>query len=120
MTFIMINTTNHSAKKLMDEWVRGSQRTYFKKNDWFIRKFGPGTYLLDANGATLALLLDLRKRYNGNVYIYAVQPLHENEFPKEVRKEVKKCLDKKIYLTQEKLEELSKIHLDYSVNLKEI
>jgi hypothetical protein len=120
MAFILLNTTNEQALKTIRRWISGHRRTQLKDNDWLIRKLGAGTYLFDANGAILALLLDLRKRYNGDVYIYAVQPLHENEFPKNVRKEVNECLNKKVYLTQEKLEELSKTKLDYSANLKEI
>ena len=94
MSFLLVNTTNEKAVDQLRKWVRGHKRSYVKDKEWMIRKFGSGTYLLDANGATLALLLDLRKRYNGDVDIYAVQPLHENEFPKKVRKEVIKCIDK--------------------------
>jgi len=104
MSFVMINTTNNSIISNLNRWVRGDRREYAKNNNWFIRKLGPNTYLMEANGATLALLLELRKKYNGTVYIYAVQPLHENEFPKQIRK-------RKLFYTPERFIYLWREHL---------
>ena len=119
MAFVIVNITNETALKNLQNWLTGERRTYVSEKKWLIRALGRETYLLEANGAVLALLLELRKKYNGDVYIYAVEPLHEDEFPKEVKEVVEKCLEEKRYLLKKDLEKLSKIKLECSVSLKE-
>lgn len=53
MSFVMINTTNNSIIRNLNKWVRGDRREYAKNNNWFIRKLGPNTYLMEANGAKM-------------------------------------------------------------------
>jgi hypothetical protein len=80
---------------------------------------GPGTFLFDCNNATLTLLLDLKEKFNGDVTIYLVEPIHGKDFPEDVRKEVEICKNKKSYPKKERLMELSKTRPRYSLDLKE-
>lgn len=120
MVLVMINTINESVIDRLRRWFRKTERPYIKDEKWFIKKLGPGTYLFDANGAILALLLDFKRKYKEDVSIYTVHLLLEENFPKEITNEVNKCQKNKIYLTKKKLEDLSKIRLDYFTNLNEI
>jgi hypothetical protein len=77
---------------LLSRWRNANRQDRKSAQKYFIRKLGPGTYLMRANAAVLALLYDLRARYDGNVYVFVVEPLEvEPEFPKEVIEVVKTC-----------------------------
>lgn len=118
MTFAMIKTTNQNICDCLNHWWnQNHQRPYVK--DWMIRKMGTGTYLFDCNEAVLTLLLDLKARYNGDVIIYLVEPIHGNDFPVEVRKEVETCKNNNVYPIKERLMEMSKTRPRYSLTLRE-
>jgi len=117
--FIMITTTNHNIYESLRQWWTKTSRPYVKEK-WMLRKLGPKTYLFELNGATLALLRDLKERYNGDVMISLVEILHgDYHYPEEILKEVKKCRNNKTFLSKETLEKLSKIKPRYSLRLNE-
>jgi hypothetical protein len=119
MTFIIVNTTNRSVARLLNAWIKPSRGHRKTAQKYFVRKFGLGTYLMEANGAVLALLYDMKLRHSGDVYIYVAKPLVvEPEFPKEVIEVVEKCQKKKIDLLEKDLKLLEKIGINCSVNWK--
>jgi len=110
MAFIIINTTNPNVERVLRNWKNGSRRSMAQK--YFIRKLGPGTYLMKANAAVLALLYFLKTKYNGNVYIFVAESLEvESEFPKEVVKVVKTCREGERNLLEEDLKPLEEISI---------
>lgn len=123
MAFLMISTTNQSILRALHAWSHPEQkdvrRPYVKEEGWIIRKLGPGTYLFELNGASLAILWELKVKYNGQVTLSLVENLYENDLPKEIVKEVNECQTNKNYLTKDRLEQLSKIRPRYSLNLRE-
>ena len=114
----MIKTTNQNICDCLTHWWnKNNQRPYVK--DWMMSKIASGTYFFELNNATLTLLADLKEKFNGDVIIYLVEPIHGNDFPEEVRKEVEACKNKKTYPRKERLMELSKTKPRYSFSLKE-
>jgi hypothetical protein len=119
MTFIIINTTNKTAIKLLREWYKPRENRRKSAQKYFIRQFGPGTYLLEGNGAVLALLYDLKSKRNGDVYIYVAKPLVVRpEFPEEVVEVVESCQKEGRDLLKSDLKPLEKIEIDCSVSWK--
>ena len=119
MTFVVINTTNATVIKLLREWYKPRKARRKSARKYFIRQFGPGTYLMEANAGTLALLYNLKLIYKGDVYIYVVKPLTvQSEFPEEVVKVVEKCRKTGRNLLEKDLKPLEKIQILCSVNWK--
>lgn len=116
MAFICVNTTNKNIERELGLLAKGDRRSYIQKH--FIRKLGPGTYLLDGNAAALALVYDIKKRYDGSVYIYIAESLTDSEIPKKVREVVEKCKGGEKRLLRKELEELEKIKMRCSMSLK--
>lgn len=107
MAFIIINTTNPNVEKTLRRWKNGSRRSAVQK--YFIRKLGPGTYLMKANAAVLALLYYLKVKYDG-VYIFVAESLEvESEFPKEVVEVVKIWKENEENLLEEDLKSLEEM-----------
>lgn len=83
----------------------------------FIRQLGPGTYLMEPNAGALALLYDLKRKYDSDVYLYVVKPLSvRSEFPKEVVEVVEECRKTGRNLLEKDLKPLEKIQILCSVN----
>jgi hypothetical protein len=119
LVFIIFNTTNTNAQRILNAWAKPGKKDRKNAQRYFIRQFGPGTYLMEANGAVLALLYDLKRRHDGDVYIYAAKPLVViSEFPKEVIEVVEKCQKLKRDILEKDLEPLEKIEINCSVNWK--
>jgi len=118
MAFIIINTTNEKVEKLLWGWERAhSKKDRKSAQTYFIRKLGPGTYLMKANAAVLALLYDLKVKYDGNVYIFVAEPLEvEPEFPREVIEVVRICRENGRNLLEKDLRPLEEIGIKCSVN----
>ena len=115
--YLMITTTNENIHRSLREWWRGAKRPYVK-DKWMVRKLGSRTYLFELNGATLALLWELKQKYNGDVQLSVVELIYEPNIPNEVKKEVKKCQNNKTFLSKETLEKLSEIQPKYSTRLR--
>ena len=119
MTFIVVNTTNVTAIKLLGEWYKPRKERRKSAQKYFIRQFGPGTYLMEANAGTLALLYNLKLRYEGDVYIYIAKPLSVRpQFPEEVVEVVEECQKTGRNLLEKDLKPLEKIRMLCSVNWK--
>jgi hypothetical protein len=115
MTFIIVNTTNSIVEHLLRNWQNGIDRRYARQ--YFIRKLGSGTYLMKGNAAVLALLYDLKTKYNENVYIFIAESLSvEPEFPEEVVRVVKLCQERKLHLLEKDLKPLEETKIDCSVS----
>ena len=115
--YLMITVTNYNLHRCLSSWWSETKRPYVKQ--WMLRKLGPRTYLFELNGATLALLWELKAKYNGDVQISVVELIYEPNIPEEVKKEVKKCQNNKTFLSKETLEKLSEIQPNYSTRLRE-
>ena len=115
--YLMITTTNHNIHRALSSWWTATYRPYVK--EWMVRKLGPRTYLFKLNGATLALLWELKQKYNGDVQLSVVELIYEPNIPNEVKKEVKECQNNKTFLSKETLEKLSEIQPNYSIRLRE-
>lgn len=103
------------VERKLRKWQNGTDRKYAEK--YFVRKLGPGTYLMKGNGSVLALLYDLKARYNGTIYIFVAESLSvEPEFPKEIIDVVKLCRKKKLNLLEKDLKPLEEIRIDCSVS----
>jgi len=119
MAFIIVNTTNVAVQKLLREWVRPRKYTRKSARKYFIRQFGPGTYLMEGNSAVLALLYDMKRRHDGDVYIYAAKPLVvKPDFPEEVIEVVETCQKLRKDLLESDLKPLEKIKINCSANWK--
>ena len=119
MTFMIVNTTNASAEKVLRRWFKPTKSDRKTARKYFIRQLGPGTYLMEANAGVLALLYDLKLKYDGDVYIYATKPLSvRSEFPREVVEVVEECRKTGRNLLEEDLKPLEKIKTLCSVNWK--
>ena len=114
--YVMITATNYNISQALRSWWRKEKRPYVK--DWMMRKFGPRTYMFELNGATLALLWELKLKYKGDVQLSVVELIYEPNIPEEVKKEVKKCQNNKTFLSKETLEKLSEIQPNYSIRLR--
>ena len=114
--FLMITVTNYNLHRCLRSWWNGDKRPYVK-DKWILRRLGPRTYLFKLNGATLALLWELKAKYNGDVQISVVELIYEPNIPEEVKEEVKKCQNNKTFLSKETLEKLSEIQPNYSTRL---
>jgi len=119
MAFIIVNATSKKAEELLRKWSKPLQKIRTSAKKYFIRKMGPGTYLMEANAAVLALLYDLKRRHDGNIYVYAAKPLAvKPEFPKEVVEVVELCQKEERNLLERDLKPLEKIEIDCSVSWK--
>ena len=117
MTFVIVNTTDSSAEKILRRWFKPTKSDRISAKRYFIRQLGPGTYLMEPNAAGLALLYDLKLRYKGDVYIYVVKPLSvQPEFPEEVVKVIEECRKTGRNLLEKDLKPLEKIQILCSVN----
>lgn len=106
-------------QKLLRRWSNPGKDDRKTAQKYFIRQFGPGTYLMEANGAVLALLYDMKRRHDGDVYIYAAKPLVVvSEFSRRAIEVVEKCQKAKRDLLEKDLEPLEKIGINCSVNWK--
>lgn len=120
MAFVIVNSTNAKVEKKLQSWFQqdlpdkvSEFNNYISK--FFVRKLGPGTYLMRGNGAVLALLYNLKAKHNGNIYIFISESLDvENEFPQNVVEVVKECQKKKRSLKLSDLKKLETLRLDYS------
>jgi hypothetical protein len=116
VAFIIVNTTNPDVEKSLRKWRAGKRRETTMK-EYIIRQLGPGTFLMRANEAVLALLLDLRKRHNGNVYVFVADALEvDAEFPNEVVEVVEKCRMRGGNLLEKDLKKLAEIRISCSVS----
>jgi hypothetical protein len=116
----VINTTNKSIEKLLRRWLKPRKKDRKNAQKYFIRQLGAGTYLMEANGAVLALLYDIKQRHEGNVYIYVAKPLIVRpDFPEEIVRVVELCQKEKRDLLESDLKPLEKIEIDCSVNWKQ-
>lgn len=117
MSFIIVNTTNQKLDDLLRRWNNGSSGQRQSAMKYFIRKLGPGTYLMKANAAVLALLYHLKVKYGNGIYIFLANSLEvEAEFPKEVIEVVKECQIRKRNLLEKDLEKLEEIQINCSVS----
>jgi len=115
MAFMIVNTTSDNAEKLLRKWMNGSRRETARK--YFIRKLGPGTYLMKANGAALALLYDLKMKYNDSVYIFIAESLEvEPEYPSKIVEVVKACRKNGRNILEKDLKLLEGIEIKCSVS----
>lgn len=115
MAFVIINTTNSNVEKRLQKWINGKDREAAQK--YFIRKLGPGTYLMKANGAALALLYDLKMKYGGSIYIFIAESLEvEPEFPRKIVEVVKACRKNGRNLLEKDLKPLEAIEIKCSVS----
>ena len=118
MSFVLVNATNNGARDVLLRWFgkpgNFSRRTYLRKH--FLRKMGPATYLLHANGKILALLYDLKQKYPNDIYIFAAEPLEDLYIPDEIKDVVDRCREKKRPPSKEELDLLERIRIDCSVN----
>ena len=106
-------------EKLLRLWVKPGKNDRKTAQKYFIRQLGPGTYLMEANAAVLALLYDMKRRHDGDVYIYVAKPLVViSEFPKEIIEVVEKCQKAKRDLLESDLKPLEKIGINCSVSWK--
>jgi len=119
LVFVIINTTNAEAERILRGWAHPQKKDRKSAQKYFIRQFGPGTYLMEANAAVLALLYDMKRRHDGDVYIYVAKPLVvKAEFPREVTEVVETCQKLKRDMLESDLKPLEKIEIDCSVNWK--
>jgi len=119
LVFIVINTTNTNVQRVLRSWVKPGNKDRKNAQKYFIRQFGPGTYLMEANAAVLALLYDVKRRHDGDVYIYVAKPLVVRpEFPEEVIEVVETCQKEKRDLLENDLKPLEKIEINCSVSWK--
>ena len=117
MAFIIVNSTNSTVERLLRAWSSPSHGDRTSAKKYFIRKLGPGTYLMEANAGTLALLYDLKLRYEEDVYIYVAKPISVRpEFPEEVVEVVEECQRRRRNLLEEDLKPLEKTQILCSVN----
>lgn len=119
MVFIIVNTEKENVKRLLRTWYKPQSGFRKSAQKYFIRQLGPGTYIMEANAAVLALLYDLRRRHNGDVYIYVAKPLVvKREFPSEVIEVVEKCQKENRDLLEKDLKPLETIKIECSVSWK--
>jgi len=119
MVFVIVNSTNATVEKLLRRWAKPGRDDRKTAQKYFIRQFGPGTYLMEANAAVLALLYDMKRRHDSDVYIYLAKPLVVRpEFPKEVIEVVDTCQKLKRDILENDLKPLEKIEINCSVNWK--
>jgi hypothetical protein len=117
---VIVNSTNSTVEKLLRLWAKPGKNDRKSAEKYFIRQLGPGTYLMDANAAVLALLYDMKLRHDGDVYIYVAKPLVViPEFPKEVIEVVETCQKAKRDLLKSDLTPLEKIGINSSVSWKQ-
>jgi len=121
----MVSATEKFSIQLLRNWSTGRLRYSYYSNglkikNWFIRKLGPGVYLMEANKGALALVYDLKKRYPFNVEIYIVENYNEKQTSEDVKEEVEKCRKIGANLKKEKLLELGKTKIRCTINLREV
>lgn len=119
LVFIIINTTSSTVQRILNAWANPRKRDRKSAQKYFIRQFGSGTYLVEANAAVLALLYDVKVRHDGDVYIYVAKPLVViSEFPKEVIEVVETCQKAKRDILESDLKPLEKIEINSLVSWK--
>jgi len=119
MVFVIVNSANTEVEKLLREWANPRSNARKSAQKYFIRQLGPGSYLMEANAAVLALLYDMKLRHDGDVYIYIAKPLVVRpEFPKEVIEVVDQCQKLKRDILEKDLKPLEKIEINCSVRWK--
>ncbi len=118
MAYVLVNATDNGAKRTLSMWFGQSEghasRTYLKKH--LMRKLGPTTYLLHANGKILAVLYDLKRKYPRDIYLFVVEPLEELYIPEDIKSVVNECRKRGRLLKEEDLNKLERIRLDCSVS----
>jgi hypothetical protein len=119
LVFVIVNATSENVQRMLRAWIQPGRKDRKNAQKYFVRQFGPGTYLMEANAAVLALLYDMKRRHNGDVYIYLAKPLVVRpEFPKEVIEVVETCQRLKRDMLESDLKPLEKIEINCSVNWK--
>jgi len=125
--YIMISTSNRNVISIFWHFRRGETKFFDRKtketynaSHLFSRKITMGTFLMDANKASLALAYDLQKRYPLSVEIFIVARYPEHKIPEDIRKEVEKCRKQKTTLKANFLKTLEKTKIRSTINLREV
>jgi len=117
MAFIIINTTDPKAEARLKHWKNAGNSDRKSAQKYFIRKLGPGTYLMKANGAALALLYDLKMKYGESTYIFIAESLEvEPEYPSKIVEVVKACRKNGRNILEKDLKPLEEIEIKCSVS----